>query len=332
MNYVAFNATSVGQSHIKKSIECQDYSQSFRSDEFAIAVVCDGHGGYDYIRSAVGSEIAANAAMEMIKEFIRSIPTATSAEEFDSQLVQLEKSIIALWGERVKQHFAENPLLVKELKGVSEQARVDYENEENIETIYGTTIIAVAVTQEYWFGIHIGDGKCVVKLHNGTFCEPIPWDDRCFLNYCTSLCSSTAISDFRHYFSKELPAAIFIGTDGVDDSFGTPEQLYHFYDVVLYSAYQDGLEKCITDLNDYLPELSAGGSGDDISVAVILDIETLESYVNLDALEQHNVNNDEESAEDEDGEDKPGSTQSEPANEEETNEESTASKEEIANK
>ena len=40
---------------------------------------------------------------------------------------------------------------------------------------YGTTLIAVCMTSEGWFGIHIGDGKCVELLENGTLCEPIPF-------------------------------------------------------------------------------------------------------------------------------------------------------------
>ena len=57
MNAKSFHLTAQGASHIKKNKECQDASSSYQDENCAIAIVCDGHGGDDYVRSAIGSKI-----------------------------------------------------------------------------------------------------------------------------------------------------------------------------------------------------------------------------------------------------------------------------------
>lgn len=126
-------------------------------------------------------------------------------------------------------------------------------------------------TNDFWFGLHIGDGKCVVVSENGDLLEPIPWDDKCFLNSTTSLSDSDTLSSFRYFFSKEnLPIALFVGTDGIDDSFGGTAGLHSFYDALLKTIKTKGLEEGVKDLEEYLPKVSEKGSGDDVSVAGII--------------------------------------------------------------
>lgn len=73
MNAKSFNLSVQGSSHIKKNKECQDASKSYYDENMAIAIVCDGHGGDDYMRSAVGSSCACNAAERNIKSFLENI-------------------------------------------------------------------------------------------------------------------------------------------------------------------------------------------------------------------------------------------------------------------
>ena len=60
MRMQSFHLSTQGASHIKKNKECQDASESYNDENCAIAIVCDGHGGDDYVRSAVGSAFAAS--------------------------------------------------------------------------------------------------------------------------------------------------------------------------------------------------------------------------------------------------------------------------------
>lgn len=275
MNAKAFHISVQGASHIKKNKECQDASSSYQDDKCAIAVVCDGHGGDDYVRSAIGSAFGCAVAEKNIKNFILGVDKNTFFSDPEKQLKNLEASIINGWNESISLYHSNNPFTAKELSVVSEKARKKYVEDGRIESAYGTTMIAVVMTAEYWFGIHIGDGKCVAVNPKGEFKQPIPWDPKCFLNATTSICDSDAIERFRHFYSEKLPAAVFVGSDGIDDCFSNNEQLHNLYKTVLYSFATSDYKEACEGLADYLPRLSAKGSGDDVSVAAILDLDLI---------------------------------------------------------
>jgi len=285
MDAKSFSLTKQGASHEKSDKECQDYSDSVISKDlgYAIAVVCDGHGGDDYVRSHKGSTYAAYVAKLKIEEFIKTVETDEFiANEFskntDECIRRLEASIISDWTDRVQNDCRQHPFNDDELANVSEKARRKYEGG-SIESAYGTTLIAVALTKNYWFGMRIGDGNCVAVSRESEPSYPIEWDEKCFLNVTTSLCDSDAINNFRHccWFVKdrELPAAVFIGSDGIDDSFGSDEKLFNFYRTVLYSFGTKDFDAAKGELKDYLPNLSKTGSGDDVSLAAVMDMEAI---------------------------------------------------------
>lgn len=273
MNAKSFNLSVQGASHIKKNKECQDASDSFFDEKMAVAIVCDGHGGDDYIRSAVGSKLAVAVAKKNIVNFLNTITKELFFMNPERNVKNLEASIINGWNEAIYMHFRQTPFTEAELSGVSEKARKKYTQYGRIESAYGTTLIAVAMTNEFWFGIHIGDGKCVAVNPEGKFVQPIPWDPKCFLNATTSICDSDALERFRHFYSEKLPVAVFVGSDGIDDCFSNNEQLHNLYKTILYSFGTSEFEEAKDGLKDYLPRLSAKGSGDDVSIAAMFDFD-----------------------------------------------------------
>ena len=275
MNARSFHLTAQGASHIKKNKECQDASSSYQDENCVIAIVCDGHGGDDYVRSAIGSKIGCAVAEKNIKNFFLGIDKETFFSDPDKHLKNLEASIINGWNEAISTYHSTHPFQDSELSIVSEKARKKYVEDGKIWSAYGTTMIAVAMNQDYWFGIHIGDGKCVAINPEGEFKQPIPWDPKCFLNATTSICDSDAIERFRHFYSEKLPAAAFVGSDGIDDCFSNNEQLHNLYKTVLYSFATTDFDEACAGLEDYLPRLSAKGSGDDVSVAALLDLDLI---------------------------------------------------------
>lgn len=275
MRLQAFHLSTQGASHIKKNKECQDSSDSYYDEGCAIAVVCDGHGGDDYVRSAIGSAFASRIAKESILNFVQNVDRGELRRHHDKLLQNLEASIIAMWSAAIHEHCDQNPFTAEEVALLSERAKRKYLREGHIESAYGTTLIGVAITKDYWFGIHIGDGKCVAISAESRFSQPIPWDEKCFLNATTSICDSDALERFRCFFSEELPVAVFVGSDGIDDCFSSDEQLNNLYKTILYSFATSSFDGAVADLNDYLPRLSARGSGDDVSVAAVLDLDCI---------------------------------------------------------
>jgi serine/threonine protein phosphatase PrpC len=283
-----FNHTVVGVSHVKAGKPCQDYSLSeFNPEKFinpqkqyAIAVVADGHGSSDYFRSDRGSRMACEAAKESVRMLMQDSKQGLNTNDGINHLLEnpdkymdgLKKSIITLWRNAVAEDYTKEPFTQEELNSMSDKKRYRFsENEEQrYVDAYGTTLIVIVKHPRFWFGLHIGDGKCVACYPDSVTNQPIPWDSRCFLNITTSLCDENALEYFRHSFHEDdFPDAIYIATDGVDDSFGTDEHLYDFYQKLTKSFAEKGAEKTVLELKTFLPQLTEKGSGDDISIAGI---------------------------------------------------------------
>lgn len=204
MNFKAFHMSERGESHLHDGRVCQDSSASFSDECGTVAVVSDGHGGCDYVRSQIGSAMACEAAVKNIRRLFENISPEAFLAEPDMMLTQLEAAIINDWNESVRSHYEANPFTEEELDCVSEKAGASYRSGHRIERAYGATLIAAAVTRDYWFGIQIGDGKCAAFDEAGICTQPIPWDEKCFLNKTTSICGSDALRDFRHFYSRKF--------------------------------------------------------------------------------------------------------------------------------
>lgn len=279
MNFKAFHMSERGESHLHDGRVCQDSSSSFSDECGTVAVVSDGHGGCDYVRSQIGSAMACEAAVKNIRRLFENISTEAFLAEPDMMLIQLEAAIINDWNESVRSHYEANPFTEEELDCVSEKAGASYRSGHRIERAYGATLIAAAVTRDYWFGIQIGDGKCAAFDEAGICTQPIPWDEKCFLNKTTSICGSDALRDFRHFYSEKIPTAVFMGSDGIDDSFKNEEDMYDFYKTILYAFSISDYTQAVDELKAYLPRLSKEGSADDVSIAAWMDMDALKSVV-----------------------------------------------------
>ena len=273
----SFDCRCQGESHKATDKPCQDYSFSETTADHTIAIISDGHGGTRYYRSDVGSRLMAEVTARCLSEFVKGIPEATFSgkpyttvgidEKMPAVLQQLFGAIVVGWRKAVMEHADHHPLTD------DEQAIAVPQNEHEWEKTYGCTLIATIRTSSYWLAFQIGDGKCVALREDGSPYEPIPWDDRCYLNKTTSICDTDALSRFRCCYGgvDTAPVAIFLGSDGIDDSFGEEENLYNFYIQLAKGFSQDGHEATVKDLEQSLPILSKRGSQDDMSVAGIYD-------------------------------------------------------------
>ncbi len=340
---IVFNATRQGASHVKKGMVCQDYSLSYQSEagDVQIAIVCDGHGGDTYVRSDVGSRLAAEIALKNIQAFIQETPAKlflgkkgavtarpknddpTLAEapqkkmsdmteielqqyEQDKQFYQavapireqdqlfslLFGRIYMQWLQAIEQHAHEHAFTEHEQtmlgavyqKWLKEQEEGRQSIGTRIVKAYGSTLMAFVRTPLYWFAFHIGDGKLLACDSSLQWTEPVPWDCRCFLNLTTSLCDSNPVPEFRYAFNGmggEFPVAVIMGSDGLDDSWGSFERLANFYSQTLGIFLDLGQEKAVEELAEFLPKLSAKASQDDMSMAGIIDMELIAGGVGL---------------------------------------------------
>ena len=264
----AFHVIERGYSHILTDKPCQDYAASHYTKDYAIGIVADGHGSKRYFRSERGSKFAVEVTMTILQKFLSSTRNMTRLPNGDWQK-QIAASIISRWNDRIENDKTTDPFTDEELRSLKDSERQQIEDGK-WQSAYGTTLIAIVRTKACFLGLHIGDGKCVAVDSNGNPSQPIPWDNRCFLNQTTSLCDSNALYLFRFVYQTEnLPVAAFIASDGVDDTYPTDERLYEFYRTV-WKMFQDNPKSAKEDLQSFLPKMSEQGSHDDISIAGII--------------------------------------------------------------
>ena len=301
-----YNFSCQGESHKASSKPCQDFSYSAVIDNgMSIAIVCDGHGGDRYFRSDIGAKYAAEVTLEAVRQFVASIDQSLfeekpytaeeaialeedSSEEpikkqkpIDIAFRQLFSSIIFQWNNRIVEHATNTPISPWETEHVDSIYLEDLKGGIKLEKIYGCTLMVYVQMPTYWFAFHLGDGKCISFQKKPLWMEPIPWDNRCFLNKTTSICDSGAINEFRYCYQGDghFPMAVFLGSDGLDDSFGEIENLTNFYIQVVKMLVNEGREPTIKSIEEELPQLSAIGSKDDMSIAFVYDIDALRAHI-----------------------------------------------------
>ncbi|GMO55256.1 MAG: hypothetical protein Ta2G_14270 [Termitinemataceae bacterium] len=296
-NYKSFSTTVIGISHTKHDKECQDHSLHYTSNDVALAVVSDGHGADECFRSAKGAEIAANCAAKGIKEFISTINERKKRcvkrkqdvplqEEFEKLLRSNIKHIAASWHNEIEHHYTKNPFSKSELEIAGEKYSESFAAGKEMYKAYGATLIACALTDDYWFGIHIGDGRLTALYKDGSYDQPVPWDERCFLNVTTSICDDDAAQRARVYYcpkaKKELPLAVFLCSDGIDDNYPVEDNdkhLFKLYSTILQTFAEDGFDSTCDQIHDLANSFATKGKGDDTSIAGFIDMEAVKKGV-----------------------------------------------------
>lgn len=274
--YIAINAHHIGNMHIQKNLPCEDFSMCYEDDNMAVAVISDGHGDKNCFRSGKGAEIACETAVAVCKKFYttaESMINEYGIAALENVLKGLESEIVKVWKQTVLEDCQNAPFSEEEILTASEKMQDIYRSGQRLEKAYGCTLIAAVLTEQYWFGLQIGDGKCVASYEEGVFLEPIPKDENCVGNHSTSLCGENAELNFMHYYSEILPTAIFVFSDGVEESFDTAGLYNCLYSVDRWIS--EGKESTLTRLNELLPKVSEGGSGDDVSLSAVLSADKI---------------------------------------------------------
>ena len=273
-DYTVINAHHIGNMHIQKNLPCEDFSMSYEDDNMAIAVISDGHGDKNCFRSGKGAEIACETAVELCKKFYETSESMFSEYgivALENVLKGLEAEIAKNWKQKVLEDAENEPFTDEELEGVSDKMREVYNSGKKMEKAYGCTLILAVMTEKYWYGLQIGDGKCVSAYDDGVFVEPIPQDENCVANYSTSLCGENAEVNFMHYYSDIIPKGVFVFSDGVEESFDRSGLYNCLYSIDVW--LEQGKETALESINELLPKISEGGSGDDVSISAILSAE-----------------------------------------------------------
>jgi predicted nucleic acid-binding Zn-ribbon protein len=253
-----------GASHIKTQKPCQDSSGCFSEGIYHLAVVSDGHGGEEYFRSDRGSRFAVETAREVIGGFIKKQTGGIT----ESDIKTIEKNMVNVWREKVLADIKTHPWTPEEkLRNPSPDDT----------SIYGATLLAAAIADQFWFALQIGDGVCAL-IDAGGSRFAFPDDATQGLGRTHSLCEENAPAHFRHAFGKNGLLGVTVATDGVSDAIPADTYLFKFT-INILKAFVENPVSAEKELEDTLPKLTQMGSQDDVSIACIFNAEAARPYL-----------------------------------------------------
>ncbi len=263
-----------GRSHKNKGLPNQDAIKWLFDNErkYLILAVSDGHGSKKSFFSNLGSEFAVEVACEEALKLALTMedkPLNTLSED-DEKLFR--NRLIEQWKIKVNRHLEENP----DLFNISLN-KIDSDDDSVFESInvlqaYGATLILALVTESYCHLWQLGDGDIILTENMNKPFRPLPPDDRLFANQTTSLCIENAWKDFR-YKAVELPASqntlLMLSTDGYCNSFENDDGFLQVASDIQDIIQENGFSYLEENLESWLTEASASGSGDDVTAAFI---------------------------------------------------------------
>lgn len=288
--YTAYNCTVIGQRYIEKEKPCEDCSLSYNNEHLHIAVVADGHGDPRCFRSNTGSKLACEIALQEMKRFAIALREENVEERLFTragvhQLIDnLFCSIVDNWHTQTSEDLAQNPPTNDEYLSAGEECAAIYREGRELAHIYGTTLIAMLLTERFLLVLHQGDGRCVVMHHDGKPDQPVPWDPRCEGRSTSSLCDDDVLSNWRYHLidlKKDPIVACYAVSDGIEDSFETLDELNAYLCLHACDYTEKGSSEYLEDLQEHFSELTKNGSRDDISIGGIIDADAVSKYIDM---------------------------------------------------
>lgn len=290
MKYSVFSAFSRGYAHIKEDMPCQDYAAHYRDEQgrFAIAVACDGHSDKNCFRSDRGAKFGCEATIEVLKTFFESYYTLDEEERrrnLDSEDWQekstemIKKYFIPNWNRKVQEDLDREPFTEENLAPLTQRVRDLYLAGTHTRDIYGATLQACAVCEDFHLVMQIGDGVILAAYPGGCYDEPLPEDEKSSFGSPASVCDEDLITRpeaFRIRIIPGIPEGMFASSDGM----GEMSRLTFIYNmqniqkkIAAPDDPEDGLKEIDEEQQSFIQEMvdyfaaKDHGPEDDCSIA-----------------------------------------------------------------
>jgi serine/threonine protein phosphatase PrpC len=284
--------TSVqGFSHLRTGLVNQDAIRWWQSDSKSgvplVMAVSDGHGSAKSFRSQIGSKYAVDIAIAEIREFFRLDHPHTLADDANIKLAsinefvqrRLPQLLVEQWQEAVRQHRYENPFTDEELSQLEtkEGPAAKFAVEAESSTLaYGATLLTVLVTESFILYLQLGDGDILCVNATGKTTHAFVKAEGLIANETTSLCMEKA---WQHVQVRLVPSTtsppvlMLLSTDGYSNSFANDDDFRRIGTDYRAMIFDRGLDFVAEQLEDILQTTSRDGSGDDITLGLIRQVE-----------------------------------------------------------
>lgn len=191
MSWKAIARSTIGTSHQKQEIKCQDSGNWQIFDDLIVGAVADGAGSAKY------SDIGAKLAVDMALDYFESIDKEKLNDCSGSEA-------------RSREIFTE--MVQKVIKDLQKRAT---EKGYSLNDL-ACTLLVVAATPDWLIAMQIGDGFIVVRDRQQEPQLLFPPDKGEYLNETTFVTSSNALQMMRVCARSSNPEFICASTDGLE--------------------------------------------------------------------------------------------------------------------
>jgi hypothetical protein len=229
----------------------------------AAVAIADGHGSPSCFRSGTGAALAVQAVLAILSEATAENGRLRQAAEW------LPERLTGDWRRAVETHIQENPYSKREAAAAGRTPWLPY----------GSTVLSVVALPDLLVGIQLGDGDILLVSDGGEVRRPWPHARKAIGLETESLCTEDAPRQMRIFVETEaLPALILLSTDGYANSFREDAGFLQIGGDVLAIIQEEGIGSLEANLEGWLAEASAKGSGDDITLAGLCRMPEGESH------------------------------------------------------
>jgi hypothetical protein len=271
-----FSHSVRGASHDRTGLVCQDSSAYKVTDHYAVAVVADGHGSKKHFRSHLGSKFAVEATIEAIDLYFEDYDNFVANFPKNHKMIirNIQRQAILNWNEKVTAHISANPVTDEEKSKFTEEEFADIPQE----SYYGTTLIAGVATEDFTFGLQIGDGSLVAIFEDGEAIMPMEYNEAAPANVTASMCNSNAAGYFSGFYveNKKL-FAMYASTDGLYTSFGSEYDFLDYHTII--TSQLSNLENFKSVIVNNLTKRSHFGTEDDISLSCVYNTDMIDNHM-----------------------------------------------------
>jgi serine/threonine protein phosphatase PrpC len=262
----AFACRRLGAAHHRAGKPCQDACQvrfeTGSGGPCLIGAVADGHGDERHDRSETGAHLAVIEAVEEL----RTLQRGRAAVGVSSRLVKAFKTDFAplvcrRWRDRVRED-ARSCLPHQLGQAPDDRATL---------TRYGTTLLTALVVGNALLVGQIGDGAVLWSAPPSAPELLLPCANEEVGIVTDSLCSARADHLWRtRWCDCSAGGLVLLATDGLVNAFADDDQLFAFARSLGERIHDFGPDKVALSLPDWLANYSALGSGDDVTLAVLV--------------------------------------------------------------
>lgn len=263
-------ASVVGCQHVVmgNGAPCQDAARTHIDEERGLIVlaVADGHGDAQYTHSDEGARVATHVAIDVLTTLL-----ADTNELTEEAIAHAKRRLVFEWNRRVKHHAR----MVAARDGLAllwpDEVTGDWDEKVKV---YGTTLVAVAITASHLTWLRIGDGEAI--LATSTDQEPsasriFPAADKSMGQATYSLSMRSAIEHIDVKTARLDDHAsdrlVVLATDGVADQYDADPTFEDEWGAkMLARITAKSWNDVMIDLPRYLGTVAR--DGDDCSVAM----------------------------------------------------------------